>query len=461
MIRNEGAIHVPQGQFAVAGGETVTIDFHGDGKLSFAVEGKLKSFILEQVGKVTARQAMIRVAAADAIIKSVVNTDGFVEGSRIVNEGGLVRIAPAAQIEADTISIQAPLTEMEGRLVAKNDVHFDGKVHLAGNISAGDNVTFEGPVLRTNKDDVIVSASKGNIRFCSTLDADAPTRNLFLAARNGRAHFESPIGQEGPLNNLSMISNSLHIHNLHAARAYALIAQDIVFSGREYQADNQQWTARIFNVGDASFRTKGGPLHFQSGPTRLTGSMDVDTNGGAFSLFALEGSGGNLKLNIGKAVFGEIKGVNEVYVEAEQIKLRGEFDVGSIHLDAKISILQEGVQHPLKAKGPIWCLARRGYLGTKKLPLDLQTEENIVLGGKGIFIEVPHEDRLSYLPGYRPPKVFLNGYDAFEWEGEDMSTDDEYTTSLAPDLRSETSEAPPQTSHVHRRSSPLYYAPNK
>ncbi len=458
VIRNQGVIQAPQGQFDMVAGEIVTVDFHGDGKLSFAVEGKLKSYILEQLGKVTANQAMVRVAAADVIIKSVVNTDGFVEGSQIVKEGGVVRIASSAEIHAGKISVQAPLTLMDGTLVAKNGVDFEGAVHLGGSISAGDDIIFGGPVLCTNKDDVFVSTLNGDIRFLSTLNSDAPTRNLFLTAREGGIHFDGPIGQVGPLNSLSMISKSLVIHDMHAAHTYALISSDILFSGYLYRASDQQWISSCFLTDNANFITEGGPLHFQGGV--IKGSIDVDTKGGAFSFFALEGTGAeNLRLRTGKAVLGEIKGVNEIYAEAEQLNLRGEIDVGHLHLDAKISIFQEQAHHPIKSTGNIWLLARRGNLGTKNVPLDLQTEGNIVLGGKAIFVEVPHEDHLSYLPGCRPPKIFLNGFETFDWDGLDTSTDDEYTTSLSPDLKSETSETPPQDSHVHRRSSPLYYTP--
>lgn len=437
VIRNQGVVHAPEGQFHMLAGEAVTVDFDGDGKLSFAVEGSLKSFLLEQLGKVTAQQAMIRVAAADAILKSVVNTDGFVEGTTIVHEQGIVRIAPSTEIKAEIISVDAPLTELAGFLQAKKDVRFEGDVVLAGG------------------DRTFVSALEGSIRFESSLYADQPARDLFLTARNGSVHFEKPIGGLGPLNYLGIIAEALHVSDMHVRDVYALISSDVRFSGHHYHAENQRWIAPAFHIDQAHF--EGGPLHFQGGTIHLGGDLSIDTKGEAFSFFALQGTGSqNMRLSTGKAELGEIRSLNGLSAKAEQLYLRGGVDAEALHLDSLVSIFAEE-KFPLKGQRGIWCLARNGSLGKREIPLDLQSEGTVFVGGKTLFVDIPTESQLAYIPDYRPPQIFLNGFEIFDWQGPRQVEEEDFTASLAPDLRIETPESPIQTSQVHRRSSPIYY----
>ncbi|MBS0616160.1 MAG: filamentous hemagglutinin N-terminal domain-containing protein [Verrucomicrobia bacterium] len=456
MVRNEGVIHAPQGRFDMVAGEIVTVDFNGDGKLSFAVEGKLKSFVLEQLGKVTAQQMMIQVAAADSIIRSVVNMDGFIEGRGIIQKEGVVHIASSAELEAGTFAIDAPYAEMEGTLRTKGDIDFAGALLLGANISAetGD-IWFKGPVRLINH--TKVNASKGNIDFYKTLDADMPSRNLHLRAPEGHITFHRSIGKNKPLHTLAMMSKTLHVGDLQAHRAYALVSERIDFTGHHYQAYEQQWIAPIFAMGDVVFAGGGGPVHFNQGQIHLSGNMTVDTPGGAFSFSSLMG-GGSVKIVSGPAMLGEIKDIHTLFVEAEKIYLRGDIKAaGPVHLDSEVSIFQEG-SFAIRTDEGIWCFARTGSLGTKKAPLNLQTASDIQIGGKSIFVRIPSQERLSFFPGYRPNKVTLNSIEIYNWEKPRPAAEDDFTTSLAPDLKVNTPPKAPQTSHVHRRSTPLYYS---
>lgn len=79
-IVQKGVISAHAGQVAFLAAPIVTLDFTGDGLVRFAVEGELESTTIEQIGIISALQGnvFLHMRAADRLIRSVVNMDGFV-----------------------------------------------------------------------------------------------------------------------------------------------------------------------------------------------------------------------------------------------------------------------------------------------------------------------------------------------------------------------------------------------
>ncbi len=122
-IRNEGVLTAKAGKVVMAAGELVTLDFTGDGKIHFAVEGELKEALIEQAGKIEAADAkvMLRLRTAKRVIESIVNADGALEGSAIVEEGGEIKILSSSTILARKVGIEG-----------------DGHVTVSGQVKGGE-----------------------------------------------------------------------------------------------------------------------------------------------------------------------------------------------------------------------------------------------------------------------------------------------------------------------------------
>lgn len=136
IIRNEGTIIADAGRVALISGEKVTIDFAGDGMLSFSVEGALEEALIEHLGSIHAEQGQVQLhmKAADAVIQRVLNTDGVVEGVKILKENGVVRIAANSELYAKNIAIEGPGVEVDGVVSASDRTPgaLGGTIHLLG-----------------------------------------------------------------------------------------------------------------------------------------------------------------------------------------------------------------------------------------------------------------------------------------------------------------------------------------
>ncbi len=102
---NNGLIIANLGKVVMGSGETLTVDFMGDGLINFAIEGK----VLDQVrgpdgtpltsavsnsGTIRADggQVVLTARTASEIFSSVVNNSGVIEARSLVNRGGVIRL---------------------------------------------------------------------------------------------------------------------------------------------------------------------------------------------------------------------------------------------------------------------------------------------------------------------------------------------------------------------------------
>lgn len=98
-VSNEGLIQARLGNVKLASVDTYTLDFHGDGLLSFEIEGQVTqqpdsvandSALVNNSGTIIADGGTVTLTAqaADAVIDRVINMDGIIQAKSLVKEQG-------------------------------------------------------------------------------------------------------------------------------------------------------------------------------------------------------------------------------------------------------------------------------------------------------------------------------------------------------------------------------------
>lgn len=133
-IRNLGVIQASLGQVALLSGESVTLDFTGDGLVQFSVEGDLKNSLIEQRGSITAFEGsiFIQLNQAKKVIAEIVNQEGVEEGDLFIEEKGRIHLVSASSLLAKNISIQGDEVVVEGVIDSSDLEKKGGSVHIFG-----------------------------------------------------------------------------------------------------------------------------------------------------------------------------------------------------------------------------------------------------------------------------------------------------------------------------------------
>ncbi len=121
-VRNEGVISAMQGTVAMAAGNTMTLDFNGNGLINVQVDSASVNTLVEnrhliQVGN---GQVLMSTKAANGLITSVINNTGKIEANSMVNDGGVIRLTGAKTV-LNSGEISATSASLKG-----------GTVHLLG-----------------------------------------------------------------------------------------------------------------------------------------------------------------------------------------------------------------------------------------------------------------------------------------------------------------------------------------
>ncbi|HEY7320394.1 MAG TPA: filamentous hemagglutinin N-terminal domain-containing protein, partial [Candidatus Binatia bacterium] len=104
-VSNEGLIIANLGKVVMASGDKLTVDFLGDGLITFAIEGKVLNAVSGPDGaplssavantgtiKADGGQVVLSAKASSEIFSSVVNNSGVIEARSLVNHGGIIRL---------------------------------------------------------------------------------------------------------------------------------------------------------------------------------------------------------------------------------------------------------------------------------------------------------------------------------------------------------------------------------
>ncbi|CUI30156.1 Heme:hemopexin utilization protein A [Achromobacter xylosoxidans] len=114
-VRNSGVIEAKLGRVALAGAKTVTVDFHGDGLLSFDAtstvnelprdaDGKPVSALVTNAGVIRADggTVLMTARAVKGVIDNVVNTDGIVSARAVGTQNGKIVLSGG---DAGTVNV--------------------------------------------------------------------------------------------------------------------------------------------------------------------------------------------------------------------------------------------------------------------------------------------------------------------------------------------------------------------
>src|SRR5438309_7535217 len=110
--RNEGVIQAQLGSIVLAAGRAATLDMRGDGLIQFVVsdavagnvispDGKPLASYVSNTGTLQADGGMVtlQAKAASDVIKSVVNQEGVVRATSLVNHGGVIKLIAGDDVE--------------------------------------------------------------------------------------------------------------------------------------------------------------------------------------------------------------------------------------------------------------------------------------------------------------------------------------------------------------------------
>ena len=164
-VRNSGAIFANLGTVALASGKTLTVDFAGDGLITFALgeglsaslvgaDGKPLSAQVEHAGEITAGRVVLSAAAAREVVNQSVNVTGLVraasggrnaDGSISLRGSKSVNVAAGAEVSGAKVSVDADNVAVAGNISA-------GSIQLTGEHVA----VLAGATLSSNGGSILV-----------------------------------------------------------------------------------------------------------------------------------------------------------------------------------------------------------------------------------------------------------------------------------------------------------------
>ena len=121
-VSNEGLVIANLGKVVMGSGEKFTVDFMGDGLITFAIEGKVLNQVtgpdgtplssaVANTGKIKADggQVILTAKASSEIFSSVVNNSGVIEARSLVNRGGVIRLEGSDPVQTQAKSDGGPI----------------------------------------------------------------------------------------------------------------------------------------------------------------------------------------------------------------------------------------------------------------------------------------------------------------------------------------------------------------
>ncbi len=168
VVKNEGQITTPKGSTLLAAAQDITVDFAGDGLISYRVNAGAANALVENTGTVMADggMAVLSAQSVDSVTQGVVNNTGLVRAQRLENRDGRIvlegqSVTQAGALTANTISAFASgrfeqtatgVMNADGDLAANGGtVRVDAGAeavlsgHVSANGNAGGNITVAAP----------------------------------------------------------------------------------------------------------------------------------------------------------------------------------------------------------------------------------------------------------------------------------------------------------------------------
>ncbi|NTU45335.1 MAG: filamentous hemagglutinin N-terminal domain-containing protein [Chlorobiaceae bacterium] len=152
-VTNEGSVTAPGGNVALAAGNQVSLDFHGDGLITLTVDQGAVDALAENKGLIKADggRVIMTAKAADALVQSVVNNSGIIEARSLQARGGRI-----------ILDAEGGMTMIAGKVDASSPDGKGGSVIATGDrvlVKAGAHLTASGA---TGGGEVLVGGSWQN-----------------------------------------------------------------------------------------------------------------------------------------------------------------------------------------------------------------------------------------------------------------------------------------------------------
>jgi CHAT domain-containing protein len=254
----------------------------------------------------------------------------------INSNGGNISLPTVRGTSLESLSLNAGAGTIQvgaigsGNEIKAVDITATGGVGLNGNITTGDapgnNVAVTGPIqlgtdIKISTDN---ATNDGNVTFNGTIDG---AKTLEVQAGFGTINAVGAIGTTTPLNNLSFSAGNISINNLGTGTTPGVTGttsltaiNDINFTGTNYNANAQNYTAKNFNLvagAPTTFTSSNDPISFNNGTAKLSEGTDliVNSNGGNISVASVRGtSSEDVTLNAagGSVSVGAIGSGNEI-----------------------------------------------------------------------------------------------------------------------------------------------------
>ncbi|CAG0954608.1 partial Heme/hemopexin-binding protein, partial [Geobacteraceae bacterium] len=105
-VSNEGTITATNGSAALIAGNQVSVDFQGDGLITYTVDQGAVDALAENKGLIKADGGLVVLTAkaANALTNAVVNNSGVIEAQTLVNKGGRILLLSDMQSGATSVS---------------------------------------------------------------------------------------------------------------------------------------------------------------------------------------------------------------------------------------------------------------------------------------------------------------------------------------------------------------------
>ncbi len=445
---NQGVVYAKTGKIIQLGGECITLDFDGDGQISFAIEAPLKEGFIEQAGDLLAEEVFLKLQVAEQLIKSVVNMNGIAQATRIEIDNGVIRLAAGSATKTEKLHVEGGAIELEEgaaisgmcnfkaregiqlkgsqtfkqvSLIAKEidqqgPVASKGPVYYrADQIRVGDTITttqatitFEGPVVLTGKREIQFKTgfTKGDVIFHSTLDAHEPTQTLKIHNGKGLTAFKGDVGTKGPLGALTIDSGQVVFYQNIGGVSPGVVNQLHVKAGSAhcqgslYHTGEQLWNTTqisLTQAGAIEFKTVHRPLCFGQHASLLlskTEGLKIDTQGGNLTLAPISSDQLQpiaIQAGAGEAHVKEIgTKISKLLVEGGSILIAGQLEADQIFLGATHR-LEYGappggdiIPTAIKSSGVVTLNSKHGAVGSFEYPLHIETSGELYVGAKTI-----------------------------------------------------------------------------
>lgn len=153
VVRNEGQITTPKGSTLLAAAQDITVDFAGDGLISYRVNAGAANALVENTGTVIADggMAVLSAQSVDSVTQGVVNNTGLVRAQRLENRDGRIVLEGQSVTQAGTLTANTISAFASGRFeqTATGVMNADGDLAANGGtvrVDAGAEAVLSGRV---------------------------------------------------------------------------------------------------------------------------------------------------------------------------------------------------------------------------------------------------------------------------------------------------------------------------